>query len=242
MSYAKKDIIDKLRSDLLKWEGYQALPTSKAMPSIGLGQIENAFPNQVFPLGMIHEFICANIEQASASGAFVSALIAQLMQENGICLWISLSGDVFPTALPFFGLNPDRVIFVHLPNEKEVFWILEEALRCKGLTAVIGEVRTLDFKQSRRFQLAVEQSGVTGFIMRNQPKKANSTACAARWQIAPLPSNTLDDLPGVGYPRWQIELLKARNGKPGTWTLEWHSGTFNIEDKKVVTNGQLMVG
>jgi len=34
---------------------------------------------------------------------------------------------------------------------------MEEALKCAGLAAVIGEVREMDFKQSRRLQLAVEQ-------------------------------------------------------------------------------------
>lgn len=242
MAYSKKDIINKLRGDLLKWEGYQPPSPGRAMQAAGLEQLENAFPNQVFPLGTIHELVCANIEQASASGAFVSALIAQLMQKNSICLWVSLSGDIFPAALPFFGLNPDRVIFVHLPDEKEIYWIIEEALRCKGLTAVIGEVRMLDFKQSRRFQLAVEQSGVTGFIMRNQPEKANNTACAGRWKISPLASNTIDGLPGVGYPRWQVELLKARNGKPGSWILEWKAGQFNTGHKTVTASEQLMVG
>ena len=28
-------------------------------------------------------------------------------------------------------------------------------------------------------------------------------------------------MPGVGFPRWNVELLKVRNGKPGSWQLEW---------------------
>jgi protein ImuA len=35
-----------------------------------------------------------------------------------------------------------------------------------------------------------------------------------------------DGLPGIGFPRWQVELLKVRNGKPGSWQLEWVSRKF----------------
>lgn len=41
--------------------------------------------------------------------------------------------------------------------------VMEEALKCGGLAAVVGEVQDISFTASRRLQLAVEQSGVTGF-------------------------------------------------------------------------------
>jgi len=33
-------------------------------------------------------------------------------------------------------------------------------------------------------------------------------------------------MPGVGFPRWNVELLKVRNGKPGTWQVEFSAGRF----------------
>jgi protein ImuA len=55
----------------------------------------------------------------------------------------------------------------------------------------------------------------------------NTTAFVCRWQIHPIQSETENNLPGVGFPRWQVELLKVRNGKPGNWQLEWANGRFN---------------
>jgi protein ImuA len=72
--------------------------------------------------------------------------------------------------------------------------------------------------------LAVEQSRVTGFIVRRNPKNL-VTACVSRWRITSLPTASTD-LPGVGFPRWNVELLKVRNGKPGAWQLEWVDGRF----------------
>jgi protein ImuA len=113
-----------------------------------------------------------------------------------------------------------------LSKDKDALWVMEEALKCAGLTAVVCEVCELDFKQSRRLQLAVEQSRVTGFVLRNASGKLSSTACAARWQVKSLPSADLDGLPGLGFLRWQVELLKVRNGHTGNWVLEWQENRF----------------
>jgi protein ImuA len=110
-------------------------------------------------------------------------------------------------------------------KEKEQLWTIEEALKCDGVTAVIGEMQELSFTASRRLQLAVEQSGVTGFLIRKNPRSL-ATACVTRWKITPLASEQQDGLPGLGFPRWNVELVKVRNGKPGTWQLEWAGGGF----------------
>jgi hypothetical protein len=33
-------------------------------------------------------------------------------------------------------------------------------------------------------------------------------------------------MPGVGFPGWNVELLKVRNGKPGSWQIEWAESRF----------------
>jgi len=125
-----------------------------------------------------------------------------------------------------FDVEPDRVIFIDLQREKDVLWATEEALKCEGLAAVVAELREISFAQSRRLQLAVENSKVTGFILRNDLRKLTATTCVARWQVTPLPSGVADDLPGVGFPRWQVDLLRVRNGSPGSWKLEWIDGAL----------------
>ncbi|EHQ24477.1 ImuA family protein [Mucilaginibacter paludis] len=239
--YNKKDIISKLRQQILQQEGYRS-PAEDTKEMIGLGPIEAAFPNGIFPLGTMHELVCSNTEQAAASGGFITGLLSVLMQKGGACLWVSLSDNLFPSALKAFGIEPHRIIFIKLAKDKDVLWVMEEALKCPGLAAVIGELRTIDFKQSRRFQLAVEHSHTTGFVLRNASKKIESTAAAARWQIKPLPSEPVDGLPGLGFPRWEVELLKVRNGLPGKWILQWHGGRFVPAPAATRDEQQLLVG
>jgi protein ImuA len=120
------------------------------------------------------------------------------------------------------------VIFIDLEREKDVLWVMEEALRCEGIAAVIGEVREISVSQSRRLQLAVEKSRVTGFILRTDTGRMSTTLCVARWQIRPIVSEPEDGMPGVGFPRWNIELLKVRNGNPGSWKVEWSADGFKL--------------
>lgn len=226
----KRHIINKLQKDILQWEGF----ASSRMPNsagIGLGPIESAFPNGIFPTGVIHEMLCPVPEQAAATAGVLSGILSSLMQQGGVCFWISLSRRIFPLALAAFNIEPDRLVFVDVKNEKEALWVMEESLKCEGLAAVVAEIGEISFAQSRRLQLAVENSKVTGFVLRTDISKLTTTTCVARWQITSLPGKPEGELPGVSFSRWQVELLRVRNGMPGTWKLEWrNSGFVPVED------------
>jgi len=228
---SKKQLIDKLQQDILLWQGFK---THQTMTSdvIGLGDVESAFPNGVFPKEAIHEFLNAEPEHAAACSGFISGLLKTLMLNEGVSVWISTSRTFFPPSLSAFGVSPERMIFIDAKAEKEVLWVMEQALKCEGVAAVIAEIKEISIVQSRRLQLAIESSKVTGFLLRNDPQKLGSNTCAARWKITPLPSELEDELPGVGFPRWQVDLLRVRNGNPGSWKLEWAANSFRAIAEK----------
>ncbi len=224
-AYSKTDIIAQLQRDILPLQGFKNLWQNNNV-NIGFRPIESSFPNTTFPTGCIHEFLGASTEDAAATNGFVTSVLSRLIQLGGTCIWISATRMLFPPALKLFGIEPHQIIFVDLKKEKDVLWTMEEALKCDKLNAVVGELNEIGFKDSRRLQLATEQSRVTGFIIRHQPRTINTIACVSRWRITSLPSELVDDMPGVGFPRWNVELLKVRNGKPGNWKLEWSSNGF----------------
>ena len=234
MITAKTDIITRLKMEILPLEGLKISMAGEALDA-GLGPINQAFPQRSFPLGSIHEFISSGPESAAATGGFISALVSPLMKKGGAGIWIGSSGKIFPPALQQFGIEPARIIFIELKKEKDLLWAVEEALKCHGLAAVVAEIPSLSFTNSRRFQLAVEQSQVTGFIHRSNTQILNTNAAVSRWRINPLPTETYDALPGLGYPRWNVELLKIRNGKPGVWQMEWSDHRFNTISKPIPT-------
>jgi len=233
MPDTKRDIISKLQKDILLWEGFKP-PQAGNADTFGLGPIEAAFPNGVFPVGALHELVCPTPEQSAATSGFIAGILGTLMKQGGTCLWIGSSRKLFPSSLSIFNLEPDRVIFIDLKRERDVLWVTEESLKCEGLTAVISELQDINIAQSRRLQLAVESSKVTGFILRTDIYKAKTSTCVARWRISPIPSETEDGLPGIGFPRWQVELLKVRNGNPGVWRMEWAGRSFvSLDDKAI---------
>jgi protein ImuA len=185
----------------------------------------------VFPKGALHEFISNSSEEAACTSSFIAVILGKLMKQTGHCLWISTvpRRSVYAQALKNFDVAPERILFLDAPTAKDTLWALEEALKCEALVAVVGELNELSFNDSRRLQLAVERSQVSGFIHRFRPNTHSAVACMTRWHIRPLPSEAPDQLPGLGFPRWQVDLLKVRHAQPSAWQLEWSPKAKTLE-------------
>ncbi|WP_018627716.1 ImuA family protein [Niabella aurantiaca] len=212
-----------LQEELLQLQGLRA-PLDAALPDPGLGIINQSFPHGAFPVGAVHELLSSTAEEAAATAGFIAGILGTLLR-GGSCLWVSGHRNIFPPALSSFGVVPDQVIFVEAPDNRKALWTIEEGLKCESLAAVVGEVRELTFTASRRLQLAVEKSRVTGFIHHRTNCITGNLACVSRWRISPLTSDPPEGLPGVGFPGWNVELCKIRNGKPGVWRVQWtHQG------------------
>lgn len=225
MLATKADIITRLRRDILPLQGFKTATQDTVLDEL-FGTMKTAFPNAGFPMGAVHEFLAASAEDMAATSGFISGILSALLKKGGAAVWIGNAKTIFPPALACFGIAAEKIIFIHLKKEKEMLWAMEEALKCEGLAAVIGEIPELDFTASRRLQLAVEESRVTGFILRRNARMVNTTACVTRWKITPLASRLPGGMPGLGFPCWNAELLKVRNGKPGSWAIEWNRGKF----------------
>ena len=234
MNTVKADIIAQLRKEIISVQTHHATP-GNYKDECGLATINNAFPNKVFPKAAVHEFISCSPGDVAATIGFISGIIASLMKNKSAAIWISNNKIIFPPALKNFGITPDKIIFIYLKKEKEILWAMEEALKCEALAAVIADIPNLNFTASRRLQLAVEKSNVTGFILRQTKNIISPTACVSRWKITSLPTALSNNMPGVGFPRWNVELIKIRNGKPGKWQVEWIRKNLNhITESPVV--------
>lgn len=223
----QKLIIERLQRQILDLEGFKAKP-EHLKTKLGLKKLEGNFPNQVFPTGTIHEFLSGKPEYTACTSAFISTLLTKLNANNGVYIWIGKQRQLFPAGLKSFGIQPHQIIFINLVKQKDILWATEEALKCKSISGVISELEEITFAQSQRLQLTVEKSKVTGFILRTQTEHINATACAARWQITPLASENEDHLPGVGFAKWQVDLLKVRNGSSTSCIITYHHGKLTV--------------
>src|SRR6185369_804288 len=233
MQSAKANILKTLQEDIFRLQGLRV--ADNIFLNEILGPIADAFPNRSFPIGSVHEFLSPCPEDLAATSGFLCGLLSSLIGNDGAVLWISSSRKLFPPALKNFAIDPEKFIFIDAREEKEVLWALDESLKCGALAGVVGELNDLNFTASRRLQLAVEKSNATGFVL-NSNQRLNTTACVSRWKITSLPSEKFEGLPGIGFPKWKVELQRIRNGRPGVWDIQWTKKGFRQVRKEVVSS------
>ena len=232
MASEKAKIVAQLQQDILHREGFR--PVASPVMNSMLGPLGRAFPSGAFPLGVVHEFQLDRERlgcSMAATVGFIAALVSPMLHAGGVMLWVSAGRKVFPPGLMRFGVKPDQVIFIDIRKARDVLWATEEALKCSAITVVVAEVGGLDLTASRRLQLSAEQSQTTGFLVRNDVLPG-ITSSATRWRITPAPSEGIDGLPGVGHPHWNVELLRLRNGMPGSWSIRYQHGKFESVEKE----------
>jgi protein ImuA len=218
-----------------------AIETSGAKPGrvlpLGDPRIDSALPGGGLPLGRWHEIAGEGMEaEDPAAAAAFAARLASALASNGAgeTVWIVRRDDLYAPGLASLGLDPARVLFVAVRRDEEALAAAEDALRATGVAAVVGEVEALDLVAGRRLQLACERTGATGFVLRRRRAlqagraasvRAEATAAATRWRLAPAPSEPeAAGFTGLGPPRWRAELERCRGGRTGAWILEASDG------------------
>lgn len=186
----------------------------------GLISIDRHLPDGGLSRGALHEVEGIGSEADGTSATlFIAGILARA---SGPVLWCLRRGDLFAPALAGAGLHPDRVIYVETGSAQGVLIAMEEGLRHGGLGGVVGEVERLSMLASRRLQLAAEASGIPAFALRRFARsgaKRETTAAVTRWHVTSLPSTPLH-VPGIGRGRWQLDLVRCRNGETASWIVE----------------------
>lgn len=221
---SKAALLAELRSRIRRIEGLGSEGGGRVLP-LGAAGVDGMLPDGGLPLGCVHELVAVD---PGAGTAFAAALLARLAAAgNGPVLWIVRGRDLHAPGLAAYGLTPDRLIAVRAVRDTDALWAMEEALRCRALAGVLGEVGGIDLTAGRRLQLAAEAGGVTGLLLHPETRvKEAGSAAVTRWRLASAPGVPEQDEPGVGEPRWRVELLRCRGGRPGVRVLGWRDGAF----------------
>ncbi len=189
---------------------------TRAVLPFGVGALDARLPGGGLTFGALHE-VAGGADGALHGAAAARFAAGILARADGEVLWCLRQRDLFAPSLAQVGLPPERVIFAEAGDEAGVLASMEEGLRWPGLAGVIGEVAKLSMTASRRLQLAAEKSGQMAIAIRRWRRVADAadlgqpTAAATRWRVSALPSSPLP-VPGVGRPRWFLELLRCRAG------------------------------
>lgn len=215
MASPPRPLLDRLRDDIVRLETRDPSRPRTVHP-FGLAPLDACLPAGGLQRAALHEVAGggADVVHGTAAALFAAGIFARL---DGPVLWCLTRPDLFAPALQQAGLDPDRVIYVEAGDDAGVLACAEEGLRHGGLGGVVAEVGRLPMTASRRLQLAAEEGGTLGLVLRRWRRPAEAadfgqpTAARTRWRVSALPSAPLL-VPGMGRARWLVELVRARAG------------------------------
>jgi protein ImuA len=209
---------------------------------LGIATLDARLGGGIFP-GSLHE-ISGPAEDGAASG-FAAAVLAGFAR-HGPVVWIAARrARLHAPGLAALGLDPSRLLAIEAGARGERIWAFEEALRAGAAAAVLAEIDALDFKASRRLQLAAATRRAAAILLDRGPERSHASAARTRWRIATAPSLPRLNAPaapqetrtapeqatfglGPGAPRWRVELRRTRQGSTGVWLIEQTSAGLRL--------------
>lgn len=243
--------LGRLRTQLAELERSHRLGGAASGAASGSATLATGFPelDQLlgggWQVGALHELLCAS-EGSGVLEALLPALFTSRFTSQSTSLaagagdggpprlvaWIHPSRLPYPPALHQAGLDLARGLFVRPRDAQEQAWAIDLALRSGACDLVVSWLNALDDRSLRRLQLAAEEGGAVGLLLRPQGFARQPSPAAVRLLVAPLPS--LPSQPARSSPehasgrlvrrRLQVTPLRCRGGAPlgaAPIVLEW---------------------
>lgn len=206
-------MIEQLRQRLQALQKPAGIEDGPAVLPLGVAAIDGALGGGL-ARGALHEIAAPSEAHLAAATGFALGLAAR---EHARLVWLAEdmalaeSGAPYGPGLDAFGLHPERLLTVSMARPRDLLWAMEEALRCRAISVVIGEVRdsAVDMVALRRLSLAAAESGALALLLRAAPADEASTA-TTRWIVGAAPNNC-----------FVVELVRNRRGQLGSWILQW---------------------
>jgi protein ImuA len=192
-------------------------------------------------IGALHDIVAAHPRDGTAAAAFACALAIRCgtLSRRGAFVWIvedmgaCEDGLLYAPGLHLHGLDPARLILVRTTHVRDTLWVMEEALKCRGVSAVLAETwaRAKDYSLtvSRRLALAARAGGTAGLLRHAAASgevDAIVSAAATRFEIAarrslPMPAAGRGP-PLPGPAAWGVRIARMRAGTAGLGqALDW---------------------
>jgi protein ImuA len=167
----------------------------------GLAAVDGLLPQQAFVSAAVHEVL----SETEMPSFLLPILLARSASRFGQIVWCDPQRQFYPPAAAAMGLSLDRLLVVRPSNLAEQLWAVAECLRCKGIGACIAPLGNLSRLQARRLQLAAEQGGGIGVLLRPASAQSGPYAAATRWLVQPAPGEKT-------VQRWLLQLIHGHGG------------------------------
>jgi protein ImuA len=189
-------------------QGLASAAAKQDVFNTGLEAIDRLLPHGGFARGAIHELLA---EEGHGLPLFVASVLARAAggrASNGSFVWCDPQAVLYPPALAAAGIPLGQLFLLRPKNEADEVWAVAECLRCKGVAATLASPRRLSRIEARRLQLAAEDGGGVGILLRRSGAGSSQYAAATRWLVTPVPGQRT-------VQRWRLELLHGHGGLVG---------------------------
>jgi hypothetical protein len=188
---------------------------SSGAVSSGTAALDGLLPAGGFRRGSLVELL----SESAGSGAGTLALLAarQAAGDEGTVVVVDREGLFYPPAAARLGIDLVRLIVVRPTHDEDHAWALDQALRCPGVAAVWCSPGEPGDHALRRWQLAVETSGVLGLVLRSTTARQTPHWADVRLLVEPIASD-VQKTHWAGKSadrvrRLRVELLNSRQAR-----------------------------
>ena len=192
-----KAALTELLHNPLLWQGNQLARAEDAVAS-GFAALDGELPGGGWPQASLTELLLDH--QGIGELRLVLPALKRLAQAGE---WIALIAPPHIPYAPAFarhGIDPGRVIVVDTAEEKNRWWSAEQVLRANSAGALLFWPRAMNDAQTRRLQLAAQDSQSLAFVF-------TGTARAAQPSPAPLRIRL-----SLAEQKLSIDVFKRRGG------------------------------
>jgi len=225
---------------LLQAGGFAGLSTdwrAEAVPT-GFAPLDRLLPAGGVRRGSLVEWLCR--DEASGAAALASAVACRLAEaadrESGAMasaiVVVDRKGRLYPPAVLGWleraggsGRPTPRLVVARPAHEADEMWAIDQALRCRGVAAVLAWPARIHATAMRRWQLAARASLAVGLFMRPLTAGREPSWAEARIAVAAQPGG------GLAVRRLRLSLVG------GPW-----AGEADLQERSVEIGLDLVRG
>ncbi len=234
--------IARLKEQIGRIEAGRRKELDPAPVSSGCQPLDRLLPGGGLQRGTLVEWLA----QGEGTGATTLAMLAarEAARPGGSVVVLDGLGEFYPPAAVRLGIAPEQLLVVRTSDAADHAWALDQVLRCPAVAATVARPeelgRPLDGRTFRRLQLAAEQSGGLGLLLREAAVRAEPSWADVRLLVTPLSLARGDEgaateppvSPQPASPEGRgirVELLRCRGGSGGqSVTVEWDDETRTV--------------
>lgn len=179
-------------------------PEASGLPLVSSGSeaLNRLLPDGGFRPGTLVEWLAAT--PGSGASFLALAAIGRLQRRcEAVVAVVDRQRNFYPPAAAAWGIDLSHVMVVRPQNAADELWAVDQALRSTPLAAVVAWPEQIDSYAFRRWQLAAEESGVLGLLIR--PDSARREPTWAHLRLAVSTQTSRD-----AAWRQRVQLLRCR--------------------------------